>query len=83
VGESYSARGFIFQQDGATCHNGKTLIKWFRENTLGVLKLPGNSLDVSPMENLSGILKHEIHSEVITTKSELIKLLFVEKDNQI
>jgi len=44
-----------------------------------VLKWPGNSRDMNPIESLLNILKHEIHSEPtnkpLITKKELIELL--------
>ena len=68
-------KDYIFQQDGAPCHTGKMTKKWFHSNKIRVLKLPGNSPDMNPIENLWESLKNEIHSEPISTKRELIKKL--------
>ena len=47
--------------------------KWFHSNKIRVLKWPGNSRDMNPIENFWESLKNEIHSEPISTKRELIK----------
>ena len=71
----FPGKNFIFQQDGTPCHTGKITIKWFGDNKSEVLKWPGNFPDLNLIENLCEILKHEIHSEPITTKIELIEKL--------
>ena len=45
-------KDYIFQQDGAPCHTGKMKKKWFYSNNIRVLKWPGNSPDINPIENL-------------------------------
>jgi len=57
----------------------KILMKWLRDNNMRVLKWPGNSRGMNPIESLWDILKHEIHSEPtnkpLITKNELTELL--------
>ena len=47
-------------------------MKWFWDNKIRVLKWPGSSPDMNPIESLWNILKDEIHAEPITTKRELM-----------
>lgn len=65
----------IYQQDSAPCHTAKRVYAWLRQNKIQVLDWPGNSPDMNPIETLWDILKDEIHSEPITTKTKLIEKL--------
>jgi hypothetical protein len=75
INEWFHDNEYVFQQDSAPCHTGKMAMSWFRKNKINVLKWPGNSPDMNPIENLWEVLKNEIHSEPITTKIELIERL--------
>ena len=75
VTEWFPDKNFIFQQDDAPCHTGKMSMKWFKTKKIRVLKWPGNSPDMNPIENVWEVLKNEIHSQPITTKNELIEQL--------
>ena len=44
--------GGIFQPDLAPCHSAKKVQKVLQENGIKVLKWPGNSPDLNPIENL-------------------------------
>ena len=65
----------IFQQDSAPCHVSKLSMSWFQQNHIQVLKWPGNSPDMNPIENLWELLKDEIHEVPITNKVDLIERL--------
>ena len=50
--------GVIFQQDGAPCHTAATTMMWFRDNDVECLRgWPANSPDLSPIEQVWGIMK--------------------------
>ena len=66
----------IFQQDSAApCHTAKAVYAWFKTNKIKVLKWPGNSPDMNPIESMWNQLKDEIHNVPITTKVQLIQRL--------
>ena len=65
----------IFQQDSAACHTAKAVYAWFKTNKIKVLKWPGNSPDMNPIESMWNQLKDEIHNVPITTKVQLIERL--------
>ena len=69
----------IFQQDGAPAHTSKVAIKWL-ENHLnsfwGKGVWPGNSPDLSPIENLSAIVQGELKKlPDVTNRETLIKIV--------
>lgn len=66
---------WIFQQDSAPCHTAKAVKTWIAKNNVKVLPWAGNSPDMNPIENLWDLLKEEIHSVPITTKTALIERL--------
>ena len=72
IREWYGQESWIFQQDSAPCHTGKSVKAWFAQNGVQVLPWPGNSPDMNPIETLWAVLKNEIHTEPITTKQDLI-----------
>jgi len=65
----------IFQQDSTPCHTAKAVYAWFKTNKIKVLKWPGNSPDMNPIESMWNQLKDEIHNVPITTKVQLIERL--------
>ncbi|XP_063855001.1 uncharacterized protein LOC135097165 [Scylla paramamosain] len=65
----------IFQQDLAPCHTSKIVKNFMTEKNIQVLDWPGNSPDVSPIENLWAICKSRLRTMDCTTKEMLIQAL--------
>ena len=65
----------IFQQDLAPCHTSKICKAFFENNVIRVLKWPGNSPDINPIENLWSIIKQRLRKCDCTTKSKLIQAI--------
>lgn len=63
----------IFMQDGAPCHTAKSVKKYLEDEKIPVLRWPGNSPDMNPIENVWEFLKRELAKEKITTKQFLIE----------
>ena len=53
-------RGFVFQQDCASCHTSRSTRKYFEENKWNVSVCPANSPDLNPMENVWRIMKNHV-----------------------
>ena len=51
---------FTYQDDSAPCHRSKKTMQWHEKNGTNLLKWPGNSPDMNPIENLWAILKQKI-----------------------
>ena len=45
-------RGWIFQQDNATCHTSRLVKQWFNDENVTVMNWPAPSPDLNPLENL-------------------------------
>ena len=69
----------IFQQDGAPAHHATSTRQWCRDNLPGFWEKgvwPGNSPDLSPIENVWAIVQNELDMmEPATTEKALIRNL--------
>ena len=68
---------YIFQQDGATCHLTPIVIRYINRKARFLKGWPPNSLDLSPIENLQGIMKERLNrlTTKLKDKNELKKLI--------
>lgn len=62
---------YIFQQDGAACHTAKSVLGWMKEQQVPLMEWPSNSPDMSPIENLWGIMKRALRNNPVRTKEQL------------
>ena len=58
-------------QDSAPCHTSKVTQKWLRDHGVEVIKWPGNSPDLNPIENLWSIFKGKLESKHCKNLTEL------------
>jgi transposase len=65
----------LFQQDGAPCHTSKVAQRWFASHRLHLLPWAPSSPDMSPIENVWGMMKKKIRKERPRTKEELMAAL--------
>ena len=63
----------VFQHDSATCHTAKTVKNWFKAKKINVLKWPGNSPVLNPIENLWSRLKKLVRKEKPGNRRQLIE----------
>ena len=62
----------VFQQDGAPAHTAKTVVNWLNDCGVPFIKdWPGNSPDLSPIENLWGIMKAKLREMDTSTVDKL------------
>ena len=73
LGECFEKiRATVFQQDGAFCNTAKDIIRWLDDSAIDVIKdWPGNSPDLSPIENFWAIIKAKLRYKVKSTLEKL------------
>ncbi len=54
---------FIFQLDLAPAHTARSTKSWLNDHGVGVLYWPANSPDLSPIENIWGIVKRKLRNQ--------------------
>jgi hypothetical protein len=69
----FEGADWVFQQDLAPCHTAHSVQTFFKDHKIQVLKWPGNSPDLSPIENLWGILKERFGRLGVTTKNGAVQ----------
>lgn len=73
LGECFAKTGCeILQQDGAPCHTSKAVKQWLKKGKVEFIEdWPGQSPDISPIENLWGIMKARLRQEDTSTIPKL------------
>ena len=61
-----------FQQDLAPCHTAKRCAEFLQNQNVKVLEWPGNSPDLSPIENIWAVLKKRVNKQECKNKQDLI-----------
>lgn len=61
-----------FMHDSAPCHSAKICKEFLHQSNIPVLRWPGNSPDLNPIETLWGIIKRRLSEFDISSKKELI-----------
>ena len=62
VGETLGGPGWIFQQDNASIHKAKVTMTFFADRGVRLLEWPALSPDLSPIENLWGIVARQVYA---------------------
>lgn len=73
VDRLYPEGDVLFQQDGASCHTAKTTKRWLQDHHINVLDWTSSSPDLSPIENLWGIMKKKLRQSRPRTEALLKK----------
>ncbi|GBN44114.1 Transposable element Tc3 transposase [Araneus ventricosus] len=70
---------YLFQQKNAAVHVSQTSKSWFDANVVKLLDWPVRSPDLNPMENLWGILAHEVYKNCIQYQNKQEFMSSIEK----
>lgn len=72
-GVKMGGRGWIFQQDNASIHASRSTKDWLQSKNIRTMEWPAKSPDLNPMENLWGIMAHQVynHGRQYDTKQQL------------
>jgi transposase len=67
-------QGFLYMQNNARPHTAKKTLAFLRKEKVKVLEWPPQSLGLSPIENLWGIIKRRLYSDrtMFSSKQALI-----------
>lgn len=66
---------WVFQHDNDPKHSSKLVKEWLSVSGVRVLDWPAQSPDLSPIENLFGILKRKVGTRLFKNKNELFNTL--------
>jgi hypothetical protein len=75
-----------FLQDRAPCHKAKIVTKWFQERPhITLIKWPGNSLDLNPIENVWSWMKDQLQGStsrnMVEWRAEITRLWTEKMEN--
>ena len=75
---AYYGNDWVLQQDNAPPHVSRSSQEWLAQNVPAVLAWPPNSADLSPIENMWGIVKDRVEKENAKTfdnfKADIVKI---------
>ena len=72
----------VFQQDGAPCHTAKSVKQWLCDCYVRFIDdWPGNSPDLSPIENLWAIIKRRLQGKDTSNLKKLESAIRKKWDN--
>lgn len=65
--------GWRLQQDNARCHTSRYTRTWLEEMQIATIPWPAASPDLSPIENIWGLMKIEVERAAPRTRPELVE----------
>ncbi|GBN98647.1 Transposable element Tc3 transposase [Araneus ventricosus] len=70
---------YLFEKEDASVHVSQSSKSWFDTNFVKLLDWPARSRDLNPMENLWGILAHEVYKNGIQCQNKQELMFSIEK----